>query len=72
MKNVTLSADARLIQLAREKAAREHSTLNAQFRLWLARYVDTGTRHLDYDNLMARLEHVRSGGGFSRDDMNER
>ena len=36
MKNITLSADERLIETARERARAEHSTLNDQFRLWLA------------------------------------
>ena len=40
MKNVTLSADERLIRQARERARREKKTLNAVFREWLARYVD--------------------------------
>lgn len=72
MKNITLSADEHLIRLAREKATREHSTLNAEFRAWLAHYVNTEARHLNYDELMARLGHVQSGGGFSRDELNER
>lgn len=38
MKNITLSADADLIEQARERARREHTTLNAQFRLWLEEY----------------------------------
>ena len=39
MKNVTLSADERLIQLARARAERQKTTLNALFREWLKRYV---------------------------------
>jgi hypothetical protein len=39
MRNITLSADERLIEEAREKARQEHTTLNEQFRRWLADYV---------------------------------
>ena len=38
MKNITLSADEGLIEAARERARAEHTTLNEQFRLWLADY----------------------------------
>lgn len=36
MKNITLSADEHLIEWARQKAASENTTLNAEFRQWLA------------------------------------
>ena len=39
MENITLSADDDLIDAARRRAASERTTLNAQFRLWLADYV---------------------------------
>ena len=39
MKNITLSADAELIEKARKRAATEHTTLNAQFRIWLENHV---------------------------------
>jgi hypothetical protein len=35
LKNITLSADEELIRKAREKAQKEHTTLNASFRQWL-------------------------------------
>ncbi|NQW99373.1 hypothetical protein HQ447_01850, partial [bacterium] len=35
MKNITLSADAHLIGLAREEARARKTTLNALFREWL-------------------------------------
>lgn len=38
MRNVTFSADERLIEAARERARREKTTLNEQFRLWLEAY----------------------------------
>ena len=39
MKNITLSADDKLIEAARSRARSEQTTLNEQFRRWLAEYV---------------------------------
>ena len=72
LKNITLSADKQLIQLARKKAARENTTLNLQFRAWLERYVSTDRKLIDYDSLMDQFEYAQSGKKFSRDEMNER
>ena len=71
LKNITLSAEEKLIKLAREKAARENSTLNSQFRAWLERYVSTERKLLDYDSLMDQLAYAKPGRKFSRDEMNE-
>lgn len=38
MKNITLSAEAHLIEAARARAQAENTTLNEQFRCWLADY----------------------------------
>ncbi len=74
MKNITLSAEEDLIEAARDRARQEHSTLNEQFRRWLADYV--GRRH-KADEAMALIDELqgklRTGGRkFTRDDMNER
>jgi hypothetical protein len=74
MKNITLSADDKLIEAARERARTEHTTLNEQFRRWLADYV---RQEQKADAAMALIEElrgrVRTGGRkFSRDEMNER
>jgi hypothetical protein len=72
MRNVTLSADEDLIERARRRAATENTTLNDAFRAWLERYVAEPAAAGRYEELMARLAHVRSGASFSRDEMNER
>jgi hypothetical protein len=72
LKNVTLSADAELIRMARDKARQERTTLNETFRQWLARYVRKGGETTEYDVIMARLDYVGPGGHFTREDMNER
>jgi hypothetical protein len=72
MKNITLSAEERLIRSAREKARREKTTLNALFRQWLARYTDSDRGTRNYEELMERISYARPGRKFSRDELNER
>ncbi len=72
LKNITLSAETNLIVKARKKAQREHTTLNAQFRQWLNRYVSRDLKASDYENLMDSLSYANPGQQFTRDEMNER
>lgn len=73
MQNVTLSADNGLIAAARERARAENSTLNEQFRRWLASYTQRDERLTRYDALMADLRgSVTVGRKLSRDEMNQR
>ena len=74
MKNITLSADDRLIEAARARARAEHTTLNEQFRRWLAEYVRQRRQVEDALDVVERLQgYVTTGGRrFSREDMNER
>ena len=44
MKNITLSADDKLIDAARARASAKNTTLDAEFRIWLEDYVDRGLR----------------------------
>jgi len=74
MKNITLSADEKLIEAARERARAAHTTLNEEFRRWLASYV---SREEQAEKAMALIQelrgYVRTGGRkFTRDEMNER
>ncbi len=71
-KNITLSADERLIRKARKKAQREHTTLNAQFRQWLEKYIGMGMNSNDYRNLMKRLSYAEPTKRYSREELNER
>lgn len=72
LKNVTLSAEAELIEQARRRAREEHKTLNALFREWLLRYAGVQDRVERYRQLMKELGHVRAGRKFTREEMNER
>ena len=77
MKNITLSAEDSLIEAARAQARAEHTTLNDQFRLWLAEYVQRHQRVAVAMSTIAELQGALIGDGntkrkFSREEMNER
>ncbi len=72
MKNITLSADEHLIEKARQVAKAEHKTLNTAFREWLRDYTTRAANVQDHLALMERLKHIKAGGPYTRDEMNER
>jgi len=72
VKNITLSADADLIEKARQVAKSEHTTLNAAFREWLESYARRKGDVEAFRAVMERLKHVNSKGPYTRDEMNER
>ena len=74
MKNITLSAEEQLIEAARARARAENTTLNEQFRRWLADYAQRRKRADAAMQVIAELRgRLRTGGRkFSRDEMNER
>lgn len=72
MKNITLSADEALIEAARAQAKADNTTLNEQFRLWLAAYARKQPMQR-YEEVMAGLRgKVVVGRKLTRDEMNER
>ncbi len=71
LKNITLSADERLLVRARKKAQAEHTTLNARFRQWLENYTISAADH-EYKKLMEQLSYAQPSGKYSRDDLNAR
>lgn len=72
MKNITLRTEKGLIEQARRVARAQRTTLNAAFRKWLQGYVARAGSGAAIDALMRRLQHVRSSGPYSRDEMVER
>ncbi len=74
LRNVTLTADEKLIDAARERARSEHTTLNEQFRRWLSDYVGRTGRADEALAVIHELQgHLRTGGRkFTRDELNER
>jgi hypothetical protein len=73
MRNITLSADERLIEEARQRARRENTTLNEQFRRWLEDYVGRRER---VERAMRTIDElrktVRTHGPYTREELNER
>ena len=73
MKHITLSADDGLIEAARRRAASERTTLNEQFRLWLAKYVGRERQAAEADRVMRELQgRLHVGRRLTRQEMNER
>ncbi len=73
MKNITFAADEDLIVAAREQAQAEGSTLNEQFRLWLARYAAKRRAARAMEVVERVSQRVDLGGRkFTRDELNER
>jgi hypothetical protein len=72
VKNITLSADADLIEKARAVAKSENTTLNAAFREWLESYTRRKGDVEAFQAVMERLKHINAKGPYTRDEMNER
>lgn len=72
MKNITLSAEADVIESARECARQRKSTLNGLFREWLAELVEQRDSERRLSELELRIGYARSGGKFTREEMNAR
>jgi len=72
MKNVTLSADEELIEQARDWARLKKSTLNSLFRQWLSDLVKQKESEERLKALELCIGYARSGGKFSREEMNVR
>lgn len=72
MKNITFSAEESLIEAARAQARADNTTLNEQFRRWLAEYARKQRRQ-KYEEVMAGLRgKAVVGRKLTRDQMNER
>ena len=67
MRNITLSADAEAIDLARQRAASENTTLNRELRKWLERYARRyqAVRALDAVREL-QAKHSTGGHYFTR------
>jgi hypothetical protein len=61
-----------LIEQARLVAKTQHKTLNTAFREWFEQFTARAGNVQEYDALMRRLQHVKAGRRFTRDEMNER
>jgi len=74
LRNITLSADDQMIDLARKKASASASTLNAEFRKWLESYATAqgDAAVTRFRAVMQQLGEVDAGRSFSRDELNLR
>ena len=74
LRNITLSADEQLIARAREKAKAAETTLNVEFRKWLAIYAaqQDDAAVARFRQVMKQLGDIDPGRTFTRDEMNER
>jgi hypothetical protein len=70
--NITFNADRSDIELAREEARSQNTTLHELFRDWLKGIAGRKRRAQEYRSLMDELRHVNAGRKFTREEMNER
>lgn len=70
--NITFNADKSDIELAREEAQSQNTTLHELFRDWLKGIAGRKRREQEYRALMDELRHVNAGRKFTREEMNER
>ena len=70
--NITFNADKSDIELAREEAQSQNTTLHELFRDWLRGLAGRKRRPQEYRALMNELRHVNAGRKFTREEMNER
>lgn len=73
MRNITFNADEALIEAAQVRAKEEGTTLEAQFRLWLAKYSRKQDQLKAYDEAIRTLRgKLVVGRKLTREEMNER
>jgi hypothetical protein len=73
MRNITFSADERLIEEARQVAQQKKTTLNEEFRRWLDDYVGRRERAARAMLTLHELQKtIKLNPPYTRDEMNER
>ncbi len=72
LKNITLSVDEKLIELARKKAINHNTTINELFRQWLENYSIEKNLVNDLDRFLEKTAYCVSGRSFSREELNQR
>mgnify|MGYP003471677457 CR=1 FL=1 len=73
MRDIIFSAEEALIEAARQRARRDHTTLNEAFRGWLAEYARPRERMQRYDEVMSSLRGgLKVGRKLTRETRNGR
>src|SRR5258706_11179165 len=70
--NITFNADKTDIELARDEARSQNTTLHELFREWLKGLAGRQRRAQEYRALMDELRYVNAGRKFTREEMNVR
>jgi len=71
LQNITSDGDKSDLELAREEARSQNTTLSEIFRGWV-KGIAGRVRARKYRALMNRLRYADAGRKFTRDEMNER
>jgi hypothetical protein len=72
IKRITFRVDSQLIDLARQKAKSNHSSLNEEFIKWLNNFVNSPIDTSEVKNIYDQFDYVKVGKTFSRDELNKR
>ena len=71
LRNITLSAEKDLIELARKKARAATTTLNEEFRNWLRQFTKSNRPRGWYTDFMQQFSNIESGRKFKREQFYE-
>ena len=71
-KRITFSADSCDLELAKESAKGQNTTLSELFREWLQEVAARQEKAKQVREVMESLRHVNAGRKFTREEMNER
>jgi hypothetical protein len=71
METITLTVHKSVIETAQRVAEKQQTTRDALLNEWLSRFagIERGRR---FDDVMEKLKYVKTGGPYTRDEMNER
>lgn len=74
MKNVTFSVDEALLNAARARARARNTSLNEEFRRWLAEFSSQDGARSRFEQTVDRIARSTRTGGrrFTREEMNAR
>jgi hypothetical protein len=72
METITVTADRATIEDARRAAEAENRTLDEVVGELLAKYAAGAERVRRFDAVLDQMKGIKTGGPFSREEMNER
>lgn len=72
METITLTVDKSVLEEAQRVAEEQQITRDAVLNEWLSHRAVGVERVRRYDALMEKLKYVKTGGPFTREEMNER